>query len=139
MKITTKEITRKLKRIFPKLYDWLPTDREYITIEPDEVRSYIDKLAEHRYLPRMWECEERSMAFVVDLKRDRLKNYDPIPQEERFDFALGEALGNKWQGEDMSHQANIFIAEDGVYLFDVWTKKIWKAEKHKDNIFFVRM
>lgn len=137
----TQEIYGKLKELFPRVIDWLPTDSEYLTIEPEQVQVLIEKYAdpENRYIPNLWECEEIAIAFVVDVRRGRKNDVESIPVTERKNYAIGEALGTRWDGVAKSHQANIFIASDGVYLFDMQTKKTWKAEKGRDDIFFVRM
>ena len=123
------------------MIDWLPTDKEYLFVEPEEVESLMFNFADpsNRYIPFVWECEEIAMSFVVDVRRERRNNIESIAVEERRNLALGEALGTKWAGKNKSHHANIFIATDGVYLADLQKRKIWKAEKGKDEMFFVRM
>jgi len=136
MIITTKEIITKLKDIFPDINDWLPTDKEYLSVGVGEMIALIEKHCDprNRYRPYVWECEEIAQAFITDIRREELDDLSI-----KRNRAIGEALGDRWNGSDKSHHANICIADDGVYLFDMQTKKIWPAKKGQDNIFFVRM
>lgn len=139
MEILSSDIGKKLKLLFPALIDWLPTDKTFLTIEPDQVLELVNKYYDPRYIPNLWECEEISMAFVVDVRRGRLNSLEHIPVKLRKNLAIGEALGTKWEGVRKFHQANIFISSNSIFLLDMQTRKIWKASKNFDDIFFVRM
>jgi len=136
MVITSQGIYSLLKPIFPDLNEWLPTDNEYETVSVREMTSLIDRFRDpaNTYRPHVWACEEIAMAFVVDVRR--AEKDDLSTKRNR---AIGEALGDKWDGVEKQHHANIFIADDGVYLFDMQTKKIWPAQNGQDNIYFVRL
>jgi len=136
MVITYKEIFTRLKSVFPDLIDWLPTDREYQTASIGDVIGLMERYHDivNFYRPYVWECEEIATAFVVDVRREEKDDLSLTRNR-----AIGEALGDRWNGVDKSHHANIFVADDGIYLFDMQTKKIWPAVKGQDNIFFVRL
>lgn len=141
MFILSKEIARQLKFTFPNLIDHRVTDKEFLIIEVSDIRRLIEKYRDplNRYVPNLWECEEISLAFMIDVRRGRLNSLEHLRVEDRKNLALGIAAGLKWKGKEKNHQANIFFSKKGIYLFDIQTQEIWKANPKHDDIFFVEV
>lgn len=141
MIISTDKIEKLLRSVFPSMGGWLPTDREYIMPSEEELAGLVEAYADRqqRYVPSLWECEEIAMAFVVDVRRGRLNALHHIPPAFRKNLAIGEALGTVWDGKKKAHQANVVIIEKEVHLLDMQIKKMWRAQRGKDDIYFVRM
>lgn len=142
MLITSQDIEQRLYAVFPGMHDWLPTDTEYLTVEPHEVQAMM---AQHRdeidptWIKNLWECEEIAMATVVAIRRTAKDESRRSIRAPRQNLAIGEAYAERLQGQDKKHTVNCFISADGVHLFDMQSGQIWPAAMGSDTIYFVRM
>ncbi len=141
-KVTHTQMWEQLQQTFPGLIDWLPTDREYLLTTVKEVRAFMDRYHDQRLrpIPYLYECEEYSLALLAAIRNERglLAATGQLRTKERYNLAIGEALGLKFEGVGKRHQVNIFLTTDGFYLADCQSQRTWRAEKGRDELFFVR-
>jgi hypothetical protein len=130
--ITTPEIQALLKKAFPNLKDWNPTDPIYARTTLAEIQQFLDQFPQPAWKQYKWECEEIAKGLMMDVRR---WEYNDVKELNR---AIGVANLTRVRGQEMGHTVNIAIT-DTILLFDAATKVIWEAERGRDNVYFVEM
>lgn len=129
MNISVQAAENLLKKVFHGVdYSsaWIPTKLFIGTMSPDECRLYLDQCPPGLYQPEKHECEDMAFGFKVDVHRVSSGEHD-----------VGLAFIDNGDGKE-GHLINFFFYGDAVFLVDVQTKEIRKAERGKDdNVYLV--
>lgn len=140
--ISITDLNKRLKRIFPDLIDWRPTDESFLLVEPEEIDLLISEFADDDtpIIPGTYACEEVAWAFMVDVRRSMARNIGVIPVPLRkINLAIGNVDGTKFGGIDKNHTVNFFVSNKHIYLLDMQIRKYWIAVKGQDKIHFAEI
>ena len=129
MLITSKQIKKRLFRLFPELtVPWL-RDEAYELPSLEQVKEFLkrSKVNEYHFVDEVFDCDDFALQLHAEVKRE-------------FHWAFGEAFGDRFNGEEKLHNSNIFMADNyEIYLVEPQTDKIWLAVRGQDNILIVGM
>jgi len=120
---------------------WL-TDREYILPTLSQVKKYLkdSKVIHMKFIDDIQDCDDFALQLHAECKRVRgvMVELGDIPREEWKPWAVGECFGTKFKGVKGSHNLNIAVCEEGIYLIEAQNKSIWPIDINKDTILLVR-
>ena len=143
MNCSSKDLRKRLEKIWPNLkHVWL-TDRMYYLPTYEEVRKVVanQNTKKYKWKTNVLECEEFSLFLHSDLKKETSNN-----ELYKYTWAFGEAIGlNFDNGEKGPHKLNICITDNNIYLIEPQTFQIWKvmdlSKKDTDSnfIFYITM
>jgi hypothetical protein len=132
--ISTKELEKILKNLFPGLKDWNPTDPFYHVVPITEMEELIARFPQPLWLEYKWECEEIAKGWMMDVRR-----WEYTDSLSTYNRAIGVANTLRIQGHKRNHTVNLVYTDQGVMLIDSATGGYWPAIKGQDNIYFVEM
>jgi len=134
MKLSFSEIKAMLKDVWPMLIHALPTDIEYLLPTLTELKVFIDQYDPAvKRIKNLYECEEYSLGFLVDLRRWRAAQI--IDKEKvHLNWAVGVVLTiKKGLLGDTVHYQNVAVTSDeGVILIEPQTKLITNMKRVKE-------
>ena len=103
------------------------------SIERNSVKDLI-------YHKNICECEEFSLFLTAAIKIERARYVKFIPKDERYSWAVGEAIGYRTGLMGMKvHQMCICMTQDGIKIIEPQSDKIEESDSDKFDIFFVKM
>ena len=128
MIITSNKITKRLQDIWPLLQQIWCFDQEYLCPSLKDIETFVgqynihidDIKAEHP------DCDDFALQLHAKVKL-------------HYNWAFGEAFGNKFSGWSVLHSLNIAICQEGVYLIDAKPGTIRLVDKNVDNVLWVRI
>lgn len=124
MKITYKEIQKRLKLIWPELKHIWCFDEEYDFPKIEEVRDFLDLNAIPKIEAESPDCDDYALQLHALVKR-------------YVNWSFGECFADKVDGWSKFHNLNVCVCHDGIYLID--RGRSHEADSNNDNILFVRM
>jgi hypothetical protein len=152
MMVSYKDIQEAVHNIWPKC-DYWPTENDYLVVDLNDFVKIQQRILYPYAIPRLFECEELADLFVLQYKMQHIDTlfvfeHDTLfePRGERmligdkdelYNYALGVAAGTKFEGKKKNHTVNIIYTSDGLYLYDIQTRKPWKASSN-DELLKVR-
>ncbi len=143
LRITRPEVDVIFKKLWPNSYLAMSDERYWKPTRSDVEKLVQDSFTE-RYLgtAEIMDCDDYALilhAFVIQ-KRYRQVERGKLKKPQWYPWAFGQAWGNKFQGNKVSHAVNIVITRDEkVLLIDTKRDRIWEADPDNDQITFVRM
>ena len=138
MILTSKQIRKRLKKIWPDLkHVWL-TDKEYLAVKERELQLVLHEwegqLKNYEYKPSITECEEYALFLHAFVKLKQLAN-----RNDKFNWAYGECITSQLLGFEAVHSANIFITHNKIYIAEPQSGAFWEVNPDEDTVFFVKM
>ena len=141
-KLSDKKVRKLISDQCPEVrFVWL-TDREYILPTLAEFKKYLEKskVIKMDFIDNLQDCDDFALQLHAECKRVRgvLAELGQIPSSEWAPWAVGECFGIKFNNVKGSHNLNIAVCEEGIYLIEPQTKEIWPINLNKDTILLVR-
>ena len=94
MLIASKQIKKRLFRLFPELtVPWL-RDEAYELPSLEQVKEFLkrSKVNEYHFVDEIFDCDDFALQLHAEVKRE-------------FHWALGEAFGDRFRGEEKLHNS----------------------------------
>ena len=141
-KLSDKKLRKLISDQCPEVrFIWL-TDRECILPPIADVgeKVHSSQVARMKFIGDLQDCDDFALQFHAELKRIRGAEAEAgqLPKEQWKSWAVGECFGIKFNGVAGSHNLNMAVCEEGVYLIEPQTKEVWKTDPNKDTILLVR-
>lgn len=153
MRITAKEMTIELQKIWPSLKDiWLwdsaficPSFNELIDglsrikdirlVVENELKNHgIETLT--RYIHNRHDCDNYALELRADVSRYGLKK---VPEYDQYLPALGAVSAMKANGREINHTFNFCRTEKGIIFIEPRDFTTWKASSITDWPYFMEI
>ena len=141
IKISNKELREQLKTMGVQ-FSWL-TEKVFISPKLEEIKAILQEasVAALKFIPNIQECDDFALHLHSKIKRIRgdWAATGKILAPEAFNWAFGECFGIKFNGITKSHNVNIAVCEEGIFLLEPQTNETWQFNQNQDTILIVRM
>jgi len=145
MKLTSKQVRKKFKEMWPNLsYIWLFDRKEWLCLPLDHYRKLLDvsKIPQMQWIDEFNDCDDFALQFMAEVRRKRYFSYVKgiVKREDRIPLAIFNAFGNQFRGMQILHMLNAVICDDGnIYFIDSSpdANRIWKANNYDNNVLFI--
>ena len=141
MVITAKDLKEDLKELWSIRDIWF-VDPNYFLLEIKVVEDIIKGLSNKKmnFIKNVWDCDNYSLLLNAEFKKWQYICLKCSPPDKPYyTWAFGECLASKVRGRTINHALNIAVCKEGVFLIEPQSDFIWKADKNKDKLYFIKM
>lgn len=165
--VSSEKLRMMLQRLWSDLTMIWPTEPNYEIISLERLKKIVKacSVAHMVFIKGIWECDNYALRFHANVQKYQydeflkgfLKEYPAYTamsdirlaekihktgymegKAKKTPDAIGEVMGMQFRGEELDHDINISVTDQGIYLIEPQTDEIWKADKTEDVPFFVK-
>ena len=119
-------------------------DGDYWAPSLKDLEKYIQdsQIYKFQYNLEWMDCDDFALLLHSDIVRRRYQKIvkRKLKKDKWLPISFGQIWGSKFQGQKQMHAINICYTHDnGIMLIEPQTNHIWKADKKKDEPFFIRI
>jgi len=143
MILNSKTIRQILKEQWPFLANVWLLDKHFLQMEYDRLCEVVREISvkEMQFIEDVWDCDNYALQLQAKMQKYQyelaLNDHNKTDEETVCQWAFGQVIGTKINGNRKVHSCNIALTDKGIALIEPQTDFVWLAES-SDEVFFVK-